>query len=591
MEAEQKPSQPVADKNPIAEPAQSKPESSSIQQTQVFQDSEVGRKLLDYALENPGTALSICVLTFGGLLLLIYFLRIGFMPDIALESATTLLYAVSVLGLFILTVFASYLVMPAIVAKLFWHDYQQQGKLSVGWALGLSGGAAFLAWFSWIAWVFHASGEKNNTPSEHGFYFLLFFLVPSIGATGIAWWLARKPNRPTKENVNAIESPFKNDADGESDHDKENTAQDLREKQPTEAQENHSKAKNSPIRATWMVAGTALTQWVLMFTVLAMTVGLGQERMRDEKDWMALPILLVPLLFSAAIPFLIQKMAWGQATRWMLGLGPTLLLLLLLVTESFSQPAAIVVSKLGAGEFDMTRVVLSGKGCKQLNQALGSEQCAEAKDDEPTALCPVALRSRIGAQVLIEVAPMTLKDGKLIWLSKDANGQTIPRQRVVLDKSALLAWSTLAPNTVAPATAASAPASLEPASLIYRNTSKALSASTKTAGGAGHTSNAEKPANTLQVASATTASSDPQVSTLAEALLRLCGAPRQIEPKKEDSPDKTLPADKRPPSSQSQAISSTKPRPQSAKPSSCCCLPSPASATLPVCSEAGKTPP
>ncbi|MEG0940214.1 MAG: hypothetical protein RSE32_18860 [Comamonas sp.] len=55
-------------------------------------------KLRDYALENPAKTLSMCVLTFGGILMLIYFFRIEFLPDINLESATTLLYAVSVLG-------------------------------------------------------------------------------------------------------------------------------------------------------------------------------------------------------------------------------------------------------------------------------------------------------------------------------------------------------------------------------------------------------------------------------------------------------------------------------------------------------------
>ena len=487
-------------------------------------------KLRDYALENPAKTLSMCVLTFGGILMLIYFFRIEFLPDINLESATTLLYAVSVLGLFIVLLLAAYLVMPALVAKALWHDYQQQGKLTDAWALGLSGGAAFL---SLIASMVLALANKASMEAS----LPICIIVAALAAFAVARIMAREkcPSTDQTQQTEGSESTTKEEI-------------------------NQSKSKWSPGNAAFMVALTALAQWVLLLTVVLITIGLGRDGALRGEGAAAYSIVAAQLLISASVPLLFQKkMEWGRAIRLMAVVGLALLLGLLLITQSVSKPSAIVVGHLGAGEIEATRLVLSGKGCKQLNLALGEMHCAEVKDDEPTVLCPVALRSRIGAQILVEVAPMelypstssgdekkedsgdkNLEERQLVWRDYKKSPQgTVPRKRVILDKSTLLAWSTLTSvgvyaDKVVPANPA------PPASLVYLEaTSKDKSTSNE----------------------------------LDKALLKLCGEKQPVT----QTPAPPTPAPKpRPP----------KPLPQPPKPVACCCTAAPVSAASRSCQDA-----
>lgn len=501
----------------------------------------VSSKLRDYALENPAKTLSMCVLTFGGILMLIYFFRIEFLPDINLESATTLLYAVSVLGLFIVLMLAAYLIMPALVAKAIWHDYQQQGSLTDGWALGLSGGAAFLS-------VIATMGIALWNKADPGASFLICIFV----AASIAFVIALIKggyecplNRPKPKHVTS------------------GSAKSEREKK--------SKWEWSPLNAAFMVVVTAVAQWFILLTVVLITIGLGRDGALREEGAAAYSIIAAQLLISASVPLLFQKkMEWGRAIRLMAVVGLALLLGLLLITQSVSKPSAIVVGHLGAGEIEATRLVLSGKGCKQLNLALGEMHCAEVKDDEPTVLCPVALRSRIGAQILVEVAPMELhlttssgkddsgkekkddsgkekkdnsgdnnpKERQLVWRDyKNSHQNTIPRKRVILDKSTLLAWSTL--TSVGVHAGKGAPdETVHPASLVY------LEATSK-----------DKSTH----------------NELDKALLELCGKKQPVTQTPAPAPPKP-----RPP----------KPSPQPPKPVACCCPAAPVSAASRTCQDA-----
>ncbi|MFN3733243.1 hypothetical protein [Comamonas testosteroni] len=495
----------------------------------------VSSKLRDYALENPAKTLSMCVLTFGGILMLIYFFRIEFLPDINLESATTLLYAVAVLGLFIVLMLAAYLIMPALVAKAIWHDYQQQGSLTDGWALGLSGGAAFL---SVIATMGLAIWDKADPGAS--FLICIFFAASTAFVIALIKGGYECPLNSPKPN-HETSGPAKSEG------------------------EKKSKWEWNPLNAAFMVFVTAVVQWFILLTVVLITIGLGRDGALRGEGAAAYSIVAAQLLISASVPLLFQKkMEWGRAIRLMAVVGLALLLGLLLITQSVSKPSAIVVGHLGAGEIEATRLVLSGKGCKQLNLALGEMHCAEVKDDEPTVLCPVALRSRIGAQILVEVAPMeldpekssgkadsgegkkdnsgdnNLKKRQLVWRDYKKSPQgTVPRKRVILDKSTLLAWSTLSSvgvyaDKVVPANPA------PPASLVYLEaTSKDKSTSNE----------------------------------LDKALLKLCGEKQPVT----QTPAPPTPAPKpRPP----------KPLPQPPKPVACCCTAAPVSADSRSCQDA-----
>ncbi|WP_155293486.1 hypothetical protein [Comamonas testosteroni] len=485
-------------------------------------DDSVSSKLRDYALENPAKALSMCVLTFGGILMLTYFARIEFLPDINLESATTLLYAVSVLGLSLVLVLAAYLIMPALVAKALWHDYQQQGDLTERWALGLSGGAAFLSLIASMGLVLW----KKTSPEVS---------LPSCIALAIlvaSFWAWRKAKCHVTGQAQQSDTSESTNGD----------------------EKKQSKFKWNAGYATGMVAITAFAQWLLLLTVFLMTYGLGRDGVMQREDATAYLIVSGQLCISALVPFAFQKMEWSRAIRLMAVVGLALVIGLLLITQSVSKPSAIVVGHLGAGEIEATRLVLSGKGCKQLNLALAGVHCTEVKDDEPTVLCPVALRSRIGAQILIEIAPMELQEVKLpknqgsddknpkqfqlVWRDyKNSHQNTIPRKRVILDKSTLLAWSTLTSVGVHSDENVPAVPALPASSVYLEATTKAKSAS----------------------------------GELEQALLNLCGEKQPVP----QTPAPPAPKP-RPP----------KPLPQPPKPVACCCSAAPVSAASRTCQDA-----
>lgn len=395
-------------------------------------EEDFSQKIIDYALKNPGSALSICILTFGGLLLLIYFFRIGFLPDIELESATTLLYATAILGLSVLVFFSSCFIAPAFLAKIMLESFKEQGQLTAGRALRFSGLAAF------SFWILLTISVQYGHP--FGWSLIISGIVVIIILLATSLYYSACP-KVKDEKLQKLGRP-------------------------------------KYCAALW-VTGAAILQSILLAIVFLITFGLGRDGAFQKEDNWTLLIVLMPLLLSAFIPLLIQKTSWREAIRLMAAIGPVLLILVLLLTESFSYPSALVVARLGAGEFETTSLVLSGKGCKQFNLALGGEHCIEVKDDEPTTLCPVTLRSRIGGQILIEVSPMSLSQNEtLVWVKRSGvNSEAPSRRRVVLDKSALLAWSSLLPLKTQSPSAPFTP--LREASLVYTGARKALIAQGK----------------------------------------------------------------------------------------------------------------
>ena len=76
--------------------------------------NELVTKYWQYILDNPVKSATTAILFWGGLLLLMFFLHIGFMPDVNLESVSSLLYAVALFGGFIAAYSALLLVLPGL---------------------------------------------------------------------------------------------------------------------------------------------------------------------------------------------------------------------------------------------------------------------------------------------------------------------------------------------------------------------------------------------------------------------------------------------------------------------------------------------
>ena len=128
-------------------------------------------------------------------------------------------------------------------------------------------------------------------------------------------------------------------------------------------------------------------------------------------------------------------------------------MLVLSATGNFSVFSVIAVQLLGVGEINAARVVVSGKGCQEVNEALGQRVCMDRGDDKATSICPVTIRARIGSQVVLEFAPLVVHTDEatrmksVLWAaSVREDGATQERKlvrRVIIDKARVLGWQPL----------------------------------------------------------------------------------------------------------------------------------------------------
>ncbi|MCE4540138.1 hypothetical protein LXT12_23070 [Pelomonas sp. P7] len=376
----------------------------------------IARKLLSYAADNPAKTLSLTVLSYGGVLLLLYFARIGFLPDVNLEALASVLYAVALLGLLLAGYTATTLVMPGMFLGLSrdgnaaiedHHVWLVAGAVAAAWGLLMVG-----ILYDWNGW----------------FWFL------TASATVIyALLLAREARKAER---------------------------------PAEAPPGLFGVARAPWR--WMLAAS-LGCGALMLLPLALLSILGLNgdiaRADNTKTMLSLGMTVVAIAAAAGLLGSIEE-RW----RWRAALviAPVLLFWVSVLLGSFSAISVIAVNRFGLGEYAFVRAIVSGKTCKQVNQAVGQAVCnAATEDDAPTAICPVLLRSRIGSQVVLDFAGLALKlkgpsgnPAHLVW-STPAGQIVAPEneplfRRVVLPKEQLLTWSSL-PQQVSSAT--SAPAS------------------------------------------------------------------------------------------------------------------------------------
>lgn len=367
--------------------------------------TRVGKRLLDYALENPVKALSATVLAYGIAVLFAYFVHIRFLPDVDLEAATTLLYAAALMGSLLTGYIAFTLVMPGLLLAAGRdgraditdrHVWLVAVLSSVIWALILSG--LLLGAPKWLWWT-----ASSVTLGVVAVAIIRAHIVESHGGPS-AWWRRRY---------------------------------------------------------LWVLASTAACLFMMTLPV-AFILMLGQHGdiryANTVRGGLTLVFVTIVLaLMAGSLGTLEARQRWVAA----LLLAPLMLVALCIVMGSFSAISVIVVNRLGLGEQRAVRAVVSGKTCRHINLALGQVICREGPEDEPSAICPAVLRSRIGSQVLLEFGAMSVEanDGRaaLEWQSLQPEPDKPARfRRVVLDKGLLLAWSEI-DMSVAPSSTASAP--------------------------------------------------------------------------------------------------------------------------------------
>lgn len=338
---------------------------------------------LRYARQNPVALLTALTLTCGGMLLLVFFLRIGFMPDIDAAGSTALLFAAAFVGLG--TVIGSMVitVLPGMAVRYLFDD----AGLPVR-ALSLA--AALLPAILLIIWVLasvFAPGLRAVVTDTVAYGSLV--VVAVLGGALSAWrsqdqerfgsaWLLRCASRK------------------------------------------------------WAVTSGAALWAGSMLIALRFALHLGSDSEYTPWTTVSLITLWLMLITAANVgtALLALRRAWRASVVFaLLGLA-----VLVLMTGSFSTVSATTVKLLGLGEVQDVDVVVKAEVCQALRLTASSAiRCSPAAEAGEGILRNVILRSRIGSQVVIEMPSPAQMSGSAM------------SARVVLRRDDVLLWTVRVP--------------------------------------------------------------------------------------------------------------------------------------------------
>ena len=367
-------------------------------------------KLRQYLMENPLKFASSAILMWGMGLLLTFFLRIRYMPEVNLESVSSVLYAVAVLGLVISAYTMLALIAPGLALANVKETFGRYAKPHL--TCICIGAAAVLILQLVQAFGFISLSEGWNWTAS-GLIVLCAAGVASV-------WSQRMPP-----------------ASGPSS-------------EPAPGTHRWSPKVNHKAGFVASVAVTIYISGVLIFSLLFVAIiGMGGDIRTASNGW-AVSQLVMLLILITACAFAIALSKAADRIKIAFVVAPTLLFMILVVTGSFSSIPAMAMKALGQGEISIARIAVTGSTCREINQTLGQRVCAEADKDDIVAVCPVMIKSRVGSQVVLEFAPIRAdaKDAQSIHWTTTKNktdnnpGQALTR-RVILDKAKMLSWQPL----------------------------------------------------------------------------------------------------------------------------------------------------
>ncbi|MTD33065.1 hypothetical protein [Paludibacterium denitrificans] len=338
-------------------------------------------KVSQLITENPFKALSIGALCWGSLLLFLFFNRIGYMPDVNIESITSVLYALSLLGFTV----SVYTMLVMVLPGLFLAQAKTATEgVSLGHLICICMGAA-LIWAICMCKILDV-----QIGSWHISY--LFAWVSGIAialvAPIIGMWINHK-------------WPPENSAEAEG-----NTPRSKKWNQKDNKREIYF----------WSVGSLGVLFVLLFISLLFIGVlGLGGS-IRTATGWQATIQITMLTFLIAFVSALIAGVKPTETAKITLIFAPSVLFIVLSVTGSFSAIPMIAVKSLQLGEISAARIAISGKTCNEVNQALGQKVCVSGGADEPTAICPVSIKSRIGGQIVLEFSRLadSIDDKKII---------------------------------------------------------------------------------------------------------------------------------------------------------------------------------
>lgn len=339
---------------------------------------------LRYGRQNPVALLTALTLTCGGMLLLGFFLRIGFMPDVDAAGSTALLFAAAFVGLG--TVIGSMVVtvLPGMVVRYLFDD---AGLPVRPFSLAAAVVPAILL-IIWVLASVFAPGVRAAVTDA-----VVYGVLIAVAVLGgvLSAWKSQGAERFGRVWFLGLAS------------------------------------------RTWAVTSGA-TLWAgSMLFALWFALHLGSDS--DHAPWTTVLLITVWLILITAAnvgtALLALRRAWRASVVFsLLGLAA-----LVLMTGSFSTVSATTVKLLGLGEVQDVDVVVKAEVCQALRlTASSSLRCSPAAEVGGGILRNVVLRSRIGSQVVIEMASSAQVSGSAM------------SARVVLRRDDVLLWSVRVPT-------------------------------------------------------------------------------------------------------------------------------------------------
>ena len=159
------------------------------------------------------------------------------------------------------------------------------------------------------------------------------------------------------------------------------------------------------------------------------------------KEWLNSHVLCIYAIINI-ITLLLPLFNFPKNTLILIfAMEPILFILTIFITGSLYEISSLGVNKLGLGNIGATQVVLSGDGYKQFKLASNCTHCPKFKNNDPVAICPIILRSRIGNQVILEVKRQKIDNTDTCNEQCSGKQENCCLQRVVLEKSAVIAWT------------------------------------------------------------------------------------------------------------------------------------------------------
>jgi len=330
---------------------------------------------IKYVQENPIKVGSATVLGIGGVLLLIFFARLNFMPDIDLANSTAVLAAVALIGLLVVSFVSFTTFIPGIGTRYVADELD----IAID---GYAATAMIVPALSLIILIVLHSYDFPHWIANWEVNYILGF-VASLALLLSTIVIARSED--TASPINLSSSP----------------------------------AVKSPkwARAFGLWLATMLWTLGIFFTFY---IFLSFARGGDRSELELLGYSGLWLLFAALTNIGIAMFKSAQLWRAVLIMGPVSCYLLLILSGNFSVISVMAIKALGLGEIGPVRVVLTAQACNALNQsASGKAMCHIPQGQTLGYVCPATIRSRIGGQVLIDVGEPKSDNYARIVVNKD----------------------------------------------------------------------------------------------------------------------------------------------------------------------------